>query len=67
MCSFLCNYQSKFIRFGFAVLLLVSLKHSSNRVARVVFPIFSLGYMEQTNNTLSGFSLLGISPVYFRF
>ena len=39
--GFLCAYQSKFIRFGFAVLLLVSLKRNSTRIARKVFS-FSL-------------------------
>ena len=45
---FLCAYQSNFIRFGFAVLIMVSLKRSSTRIARVVFP-FSLLRIYGTN------------------
>ena len=48
------NYLSeKIFRFGYAVLLLVSLKRNSTRIARVVLPFFysALGYMEQTNKT----------------
>ena len=39
---FVCVCQSKFIRLGVAILLLVSLKRNSTRIARVVFPLFLL-------------------------
>ena len=48
LCFFLCAYQSKFKRFGFAALLLVSLKRNSTRIARVVFS-FSLLRIYGTN------------------
>ena len=60
-------YQSTFIGFGFTVLLLVLLKRSSTRIARVVSPFLCLGYMERANNSLSDFSLFGISRISFSF
>ena len=60
MCGFfVCLSEQTYLRFGFTVSLLVSLKGYGTRIGRVVFP-FSLPktYIERTNKNLSSFSLL---------
>ena len=44
--------RANLVRFGFAVLLLVSLKRNSNRIVRVISPLFCLRYMKGTTISL---------------
>ena len=56
---FLCACQSKFIRFGFAVLLRIP----ELRAVCMAVPFLCLAYMGRTIDSLSGFTLFGISCI----